>query len=459
MATRVSPLLIRSVDVLDVREGGIARRQDLLLEDGLIRRIATGGGLEPMGIDVIDGTGLLAMPGLIDCHAHVHGTFVMGAGGFSDMGWIFQQVARNLRNHLLGGVTTVRDMGGPIHMLRWWGRRIASGSVPGPRLYCAGPILSVPGGYPTFTRKLPRLVGALIGQVKEEVPDALSAYKMVDTLVKKGVDLIKVAYSSRDYDADLSPLPVWPQKTLHSLIDVAHRRQRKVAVHVAWLKDLVEIMSMGIDSIEHVVRDGVMDEYVLDALAESGSVVVPTISILMNFFHLDRLGGFLQGAGGHACLEDIPRLHLLRLAERRRCGQDPPQLGDLKFADAESYARQNLQALIDNEIPLALGTDAGAFYSFFGDIASELRWLVEHGMTPLQAIQCGTLYAAELLDLEGMAGVIEESAWADLILVNGDPREDIGVMRSPKWVVAAGRPHKVHGTYHGAGGIHFADWN
>ena len=190
-----SPLLVRSVDVLDVREGTVAKRQDLLLEDGLIKRVAPGGGLEPLGIDVIDGNGLLAMPGLIDCHAHVHGSFVMGGIGLGDVGWLFRQVARNLHSHLLAGVTTVRDTGGPIHLLRWWARRIAAGGVPGPRLYCSGPILSAPGGYPTFTQRFPRLVGALVGQVKEEVGNPIQAHQVVEQLLADGFD----AYIGKPY--------------------------------------------------------------------------------------------------------------------------------------------------------------------------------------------------------------------------------------------------------------------
>lgn len=458
MSIPVQPLLLRSVDRLDVRTGEIVRRQDLLLEEGRIRRMGPSTGIEPVGIHVLDGVGLIALPGLIDCHAHVSGTFTPGPSRLRDVGRVFRQIARNLRSHLYSGVTTVRDPMGPLHLLRWWNRRIADGRVPGPRLVCSGPVLTAPHGYPTFVRSLPRLVAALVGQIRLEVPDAVAARQAVAEVVRSGADFIKVTYSSRDYDAHLSPLPVPPLQAMRAIVQEAHKRHRKVAVHVTWLEDLRRIAPLGIDSVEHLVRDGTLDTDTLDALADSSTVLVPTLSLLMNFLHLDRLVPYFQGPGARDCLEDVPRARLLRLAEERRAGQIPDRLGDLTFEDAETHARTNLRLLIDGGIPLALGTDAGAFFSFFGDIATELRWLVEHGMTPLEAIRCGTIQAAELLGLAGEVGTLEEGAAADILLVRGDPLEDIGVLRHPRWVIAAGRCHKIEETVPIPGQTFFQDW-
>jgi imidazolonepropionase-like amidohydrolase len=448
-------LLVRAVDVLDVRRGDVVRRQDLLLEDGHIRRIGPSFGTTPAGVEVVEGAGLLAMPGLIDCHVHVLGFFLQQRPGWRDAGWLYRQIARNLRFHLFSGVTMVRDTGGPARLLRWWRRRIEGGHVPGPRLLCAGPLLTAPGGYPGFMPVLPEPVARLIGQSKRELSDPDAARRAVDTVLAEGADWLKVAYCGRDYDEHLGPCPILSEPVLSAIVDEAHRRGRKVAAHVTWLADWQRIVRLGLDSLEHLPRDRVLDAATLDALAASATTVVPTISNMMNFVHLQRLLGFFQRDDARSCLEPVPRAWLERQAAERRAGLHPPHRAELSFEALEDTNRRNARALIARGVSLALGTDAGAFYGFFGDIATELQWLVELGMSPLEAVRNGTTRAARLLGLEGKAGALEEGAWADLLLVRGDPREDIGVLRRPSWVVAGGRPYRVEHLMPLAGDAHF----
>jgi len=388
--------------VFDARAGAWADGTVVLVEDRAIAGIARSA---PDGWPVLDLTGTSLLPGLIDAHTHV-----LLRSSWNERELARQMVEENPGHRaasavqamtiaLRNGFTTIRDLGSEGAGYADAGLRDAAreGLVPGPRMLVAGPAIRSLGGYPVpgqpRSMTFPAGIGSCAGPV--------ACRETVRTQIAHGIDCLKIYVSERfEPPADEHGYPdgplVWTEEEVEALVDEAHRQGIRVAAHSLTLSGARLAVAAGVDSIDHGfgISPGLAAE-----MAARGTALVPTLLVTRE-----------HAAHGHGVSE------LARAAHNR------------SFVNC-----------LEAGVRIVLGTDVGGFEWTRVPQAEEFGLMTALGMAPADALQAGTLRAAELLGLSGSAGVIEPGVPADLVAVAGDPLRDIACLQQVKLVIQDGR--------------------
>ncbi len=357
------------------------------------------GGPWPEGLEVIDLQGATVIPGLIDAHVHL---FHSGATA-----WVGDTLADNLRATLAWGVTAVADVGSPtaIFGLR---DRIAAGEVLGPR------ILTVEGSHPcetTYDRSLCTFVS----------PGAPEA----DALVAQGADGLKVALVDNGFTD--APTPRLDLADLAAIVD----RGLPVFAHVAENEDALDAAAQGVAFLAHPV----FAEPVEGAAADLPVGWVATT--------LSAFAGVVEVVGESADL-DAPKWDAVPAAVRglwRYLQVHPEELVDGWVDDNAAWAgqlRANLPVYREHGAPIVAGSDAGYWFVAHGTtLHDELAALVDAGWSPLEALTAATSAPAAALGWDDL-GLIAPGMRADLVVLDGDPLQDIAQTRSIRAVLLGG---------------------
>lgn len=405
--------------IVDVRTGALRPRQTVVVVGQRIAAIGRDGTVRvPVGARQVDATGKFLIPGLWNMHVH--------SGSYDD-------AAKALPKTLACGITGVRDMGSPLDDVLRLRSATAHGTLVGPRMVVAGPIVQGPLPF-----QMPLLVS-----VRSE-PEARAAVAM---LKARGVDFIKVQ------DA-------LPRDLYLAVIDEAKRRGLPVAGHIPPSVEASEVCDVGQASVEHLGGSfmGVLvgcsrskreayrreQEMVRSTLAalERGEEPKPEhLGATFSRFLLDsyspREASRLFERFARRRTWHCPTLVTLRtLWEQNAEGLTPEDLraGEAVFAKdlqiVGAMHRSRVRFLAGTDLPLAQDPSL---------LCEELALLVRAGMTPLEALQTATRNPAEYLGMSDRLGAVEAGKLADLVLLDGNPLDDIGYTRRVNAVVANGR--------------------
>lgn len=393
-------LLLRNARIIDGNGGAPLDDHSVLVKDGRIAEIAPSAALPtPPDATEIDLSGKTLLPGFIDCHVHIMGnpdprlsprmsnipirdaTYLKGRA--------LLQAVTAARKTMEAGFTTIRDLGAPndVFVLR---DSLAAGEHPGPRLLSAGKGITHTGGHGTeYSNDM-----AHVADGADEVLKAIR-YQAV-----AGADAIKIIGGTRPA---LSPpfrgRAGYTTEELIPGIEEAHRAGIKVAAHAhSHTEGIKNCIRAGVDSIEHGFP---LDAAAADMMAERGTFLCPTLSV--------------NPAAQQAIEEGLWTY--------------PGSEEQMKRMEA--YARETIALAKSAGVKIALGTDAAMPLVFHGDNAHEFELMVEYGLTPMEAIVAGTRNAADNIGLLDEIGTIEAGKAADLVVVNGDPLENIGILRDP----------------------------
>jgi imidazolonepropionase-like amidohydrolase len=426
----------------------------VLVRDGLIARVGNATDPVPDGADVIDLAGRTLMPGLIDAHAHVFADPPHPDEGAEPLwpGVVTHFLTAGLRDALRMGVTTLRDVGSYGDDLMSARQAMRYGAFRGPRVLTCGRIVSASGPGGRFFDGMYR---------EADGPDEIR--KAVREQVRRGADFVKVmstgARSVELEDPDPAQLT---REELAALVDEAHRLGYRVAAHAEGLAGTELSIRLGVDTIEHGMYLNQRPD-LLDAMAEAGQILVPTLSCFYGVAGLadqigpDPMSTGLVGTGlagtgpmdtglvGTGAMDTGPvgtgRTDTGSIGTGRRIGWTPP-LVELALHNLEQ-AGLTLKAARAAGVPIALGHD----WSPFADAGIELVRMVWHGMSPSEALIAATVTGARALGLADHLGTIEPGKLADLVIVDGDPLADPALLRDRDriWlVVQLGEP--VAGT-------------
>lgn len=383
--------------------------QTVVVVDGLIRGLGPSGSVEmPRGIPVVDGRGKYLIPGLTDMHVHIAGE-------------------RDLLLFLACGVTTVRNMWGFTGPFVRMGlanqlvlrERVRRGHLPGPDIVTAGPILDGrPAGSPFMT----------------VVEDAVQARRAVREQADKGYDFIKV------YD-NLSP------EAYTEVIAAARAAGLPVAGHVPTGVGIGRVLSSGQVSIEHltgylnydavslVVPGGRLVDYARRT-SEAGIWNCPSVTVFQRRVPPGGLAANYRHAGMEHVSMGMKLFWPVQLAGfNRTLLYRGPDYG-ARLLDLQ---REVIAALHGAGAGLLAGTDAGNPFVVPGfSLLDELRYLVDAGLSPLEALRTATYNAALALGREDKAGSIAAGKRADLVLLDADPLLDIRHLGSITGVAVGG---------------------
>ena len=337
------------------------------------------------------------LPGLIDAHDHLasHGYGLATRWGLDEpASTAHLRTARVLADTLAMGYTTVRDAGGLDVGFK---AAVEQGLIPGPRLVLGIQIISPTGGIGDRTSPSGHdCCGAFDPLLPPSVANGPDQVRdVVRTMVRAGADVIKTATtggaSSRPGHGPSDA--AFSSEEMLALVAESHALGRRVMCHALGGPGLRIAVRAGVDSIEH---GSYLDEEpeLLARMAERGIFLVPTLTVYV--YHRESPAPHVRARA--------LALHEHHLASVRRA--------------------------VELGVPIAAGTDAGGHGHPLN--ALELGYLVEAGLTPMQAVRAGTQWAAKCLGLDGDLGTLEPGRLADLLVVDGNPLDDIKVLLEPR---------------------------
>jgi imidazolonepropionase-like amidohydrolase len=385
---------------------GSAPRRDatLVVEDGKIAAVTRERVADPE-VRVVELAGRTVVPGLVDTHVHFApwGLNLIGHQDRSLM-LLAAETVQALRTTLEAGCTTARDLGGLDAGFR---EAVARGLIAGPRLAVSVVIISPTNGIADATTAQGLASPAVPGMPTPECNGPYAARAKVREVLRAGADVVKIATSGGVSSPKIAPRrPIFTREEVEAIVDEAHMAGVPVTCHALGGPGVLTAVTAGVDTIEH---GGWLDEACVKEMAARGTWYVPTFSVY-------RWHGTIGPAFKQARAREMREHHL------------------------RSFARA-----VEAGVRIAAGTDAGAYG--YGDTALELELMVEAGLTPMQAIETGTRRSAECMGLSDTVGTLEAGKAADLIVLDGDPLQDIGVLRRAErraLVMQAGVP--VGGT-------------
>jgi hypothetical protein len=389
---------ITHVNVIDVIHGTAKPDCTVEIRGNRITDIGPSSAITlPPDAQTVDGSGKFLIPGLWDMHVHL--------GNATEA---------TLPVLVYYGITGVRDMGSPsFETLRQWNVEALSGKRVGPRIVAPGPILGMsPPYFWTW-----------------QVHNPEEARKAVDYLAGIGVDFIKVTQS-------------FDRETYFAVADEASKVGLPLAGHLPLNDDGngfkvsgVEASNAGQKCFEHL--HGIPlpfqppEPQLIPTLLRNGTWVDPTLTPYWTRAHMDEL----------IAAKDDPRLKYLVPSLREE--QWDPVLGQKRNP---SFDRQMLQWRMDqvrmlyhNGIPLLAGTDLGSPYVYPGEVDKEMELFVEAGLSPLDALRTATINPARYLDREKVLGSVEDGKYADLVVLDANPLDDIHNVEKVNAVVLNGR--------------------
>ena len=391
-------LLLTNARLLDGTGAPARERASVLVRDGRIAAIDGAGGDPPADCRVLDVGGRTLMPGLVDAHAHLTAKLPAPAEGAEPLlsGTAAHVVAAHLTEALRRGVTTIRDVGSYGSTAVEARQAMRLGAFRGPRLLTCGRIISAtsPGG---------RFFDGMYREA--DGPDDIR--RAVREQLRHGADFVKVMTTgARSVELE-DPDPAQLTNTeVETLTDEAHRLGYRVAAHAEGLAGTQIAIEAGIDTIEHGMYLNQRPD-LLERMARTGQVLVPTLSCFYGVAGTDERGGSAASTWSPLLVE---------LARH-----------NLEQADS------TLAAARAAGVKIALGHDWTPFY----DSAVELERMVHHGMPAAEALVAATATGADALGLADQLGTVEAGRIADLVVVDGDPLSVPGLLRRREriWLV------------------------
>ncbi len=372
----------------------------VLVEDGIIGRIADASEPCPDGARLVDVAERVLMPGLTDAHTHAAGQVPHTAKGAEQPlpGIAAHFLQAELRDYLRLGVTTIRVCGSQGQLPQQARQAMRYGAFRGPRLLTCGKIVSAtaPGG---------RFYGDMYREA--DGPDDIR--RAVREQIRAGADFVKVMTTGARSNELEDPEPLQlTEPELAAVTDEAHRLGYRVAAHAEGLDGCAAAIRHGVDTIEHGMYLHRRPD-LLEAMAAAGQVLVPTLS---GYYWMAGLGQAIDPATAHA----DPEM--------------PPVLAELAQHNLTQGAA-SMRAAQQAGVKIALGSDMSLA------TALEIQRMVHHGLTPGQALVAATKTAAEALDLGEHIGTVTQGKLADLAIVDGDPLTDPHLLSDPAriWLV------------------------
>ena len=394
-------ILLQPKSVLDVVSGKLMS-SDVLIRDGKIVKV--GPNIKTsQDTQVIQLKDVVLIPGLMDSHVHLIGD--TSKKGYASIGnsTYFSTIhgVKNAYETLSSGFTTVRMVGAPEFADVALKQAIDEGTVKGPRLLVSGPPLGISGGH-CDSNLFPYSKTALENTPHQIVDNPWDARKAVRINRKFGADLIKFCATggvmSKNTDVNAKQ---FTYEEMEAIVSEAHNHGMKVAAHAHGLEGIKTAIRAGVDSIEH---SSFIDYETIQLAIEKGTYLSMDIYV----------SDYILGEGAKkGILEES-------LEKERTVGK---------------IQRMNFKQAVEAGAKITFGTDAGIFPH--GENKKQFKYMVEWGMTPLQAIQAATINTAELFGVSDI-GRIEEGYVADIVGTNGNPLDDITLLESVIFVMKEG---------------------
>jgi imidazolonepropionase-like amidohydrolase len=370
--------------VVVVGDGRVLEHATVLVSGEKIVKVAEGNVSIPKDAKKIPMDGQVLLPGFIDSHIHIcfdSSPDPMTSALSESQTMTTLKAAKAAKQTLLAGITSIRDMGGKDGIDLGLRQAINSGLIPGPRMLASGKLICMTGGHGW--------------QVGLEVNGVDAVRRAAREQIKAGVDIVKLMATGGVLTPAVEPgSEQLTEAELKAGVEEAHKAGRKTATHAMGTKGILNALRAGIDSIEHGVY---LDEEAVALMIERDVPLIPTLSALFNIANKGIEAGI-------------------------------PAFAVEKTLKVKPFHLESIRMAREAGVSIAMGTDAGTPFNRHGDNLGELKFLVDCGFSPMEAIEAGTRIAARVLGMEKELGTIEEGKRADLVLIEGNPLEDIEIL-------------------------------
>ena len=361
---------------------------------------------EASGAATVDATGLYMIPGLINAHGHVGGTW-----GVDRSGTFAEFAEMELARYARFGVTSVNSLGGDREGS--FALRDASWTDEGPahaRVLVAGPVVT--------------------GTTPEELT------LTVDAVAATGPDWIKIRV-----DDNLGTTTKMGPASYQAVIDRAREHGLRVATHLFYHEDAKGLLRAGTGLVAHSIRDEMVDDETIGLFLEAGVCYVPTLTREVSTFAYGERPGFFDDP---FLISDVDSVQVEVVSDPARQALIAASGAAEAYGRALDIAQANLARLVEAGIPIAFGTDSGPmgrFQGYFEHMEAEL--MAEAGLSAEQILRSATVVAADCLGLDDI-GTLEEGRRADLVLLRANPLENVRNLREIDGVWVGGE--RVEGS-------------
>ncbi|MEP2023087.1 MAG: amidohydrolase family protein [Reichenbachiella sp.] len=402
--------LIKADAFLDVKKGQLVEPANILIEGELIKSINPGS--IPDTVEVIDLSGQILLPGLMDMHVHLDINFennyqyqlVTESGSKQTL-----RAAKNARKTLMSGFTTVRNIGQTHPTIELIDVALSeaekNGWIEAPRIIPCGHMIGITGGHADLSMMGGFAEGILDTEPENGIADGKDeVLRAVRHQIKYGARGIKIMATAGVLSLEESVgTQQLTSEEMETIVGEAKRHHITVAAHAHGTEGIIAAVNAGVTSIEH---GSILNDEAIKLMIEKGTYLVPTTGLM----------------------DIIPK------------GYDKM---DPRLVEKGKYilpiAIKSHEKAVKAGVKIALGTDAPLIPH--GMNAKELSALVERGMKPIEAIRSSTIVPAEMLNLTDR-GEIKEGLLADIIAVESNPLKDVKALENVKFVMKGGNVYK-----------------
>ena len=369
--------------------GEISEDQFVVIENTKIKEIGNSKKLPAtLSVQQFDLSGHSILPGIIDCHVH----FCIDSGSnpgeqvASDSDTMLTlRMAKNARKTLEAGVTTVREQGAKNHIDFSFRRAVNEGVCSSPRLILSGQPICMTGGHGWQFGREADGPSEVRRAAREQIKAGADSVKLIATggIITKGTEISS---------------PQLSEEELRAGVEEAQRAGKLTSAHAQGTEGIKNATRAGISSVEHAYF---LDDEGIDLMLKHDTYLIPTSAAVKIVVEKGTEAGI-------------------------------PDWAVRKASSALESHIQSFKKAWDAGVKMAMGTDAGMPYNYHGDNLQELKAMVELGLNPMEAIIMATKHGAEFLGLSEIIGTVETGKNADLLVVKGNPLEDINVLTNHK---------------------------
>lgn len=338
----------------------------------------------PQDVIHIDATGKGIVPGLIDLHGHILSAKAEGIQqSMPAMIWDQLRFLPSVRRELIAaGITSYRTLGDVMPAIFQLKEELNKQNLAGPRIFIAGPLFTIKDGHPSQNKRIPDWV---LERATVQSDDPVYVKQQIAALAKQGIDGVKVVYQSHTDEQGVVIMPRISKKTLHAITSEARKHGLWVAVHTGTPAETDEAIAAGITTIEHGIRHGnLIETKMMKKIVENNIIYVPTL------------------------------------------GREPK--GHL-----------NIASLNQSGVMFGVGTDSPVEMINGNSYHKELSRMVNAGIPDVKALLAATRNGAAALGKSDEFGTIEVGKFADILLVDGQPWQDITELKNIDMVILSGR--------------------
>jgi imidazolonepropionase-like amidohydrolase len=364
----------------------------LVIRDGRIVSVGPSAKVKPpRDAEVVNAGGKTIIPGLINAHGHVGETQGMRTG---PQFYTAENVKKQLELYARYGITTVFSLGGdqePSFRLR--DEQFSGAPIHRSRIFVAGKII--------------------VADTPED------ARQQVDEVAATKPDIIKIRV-----DDNLGTTKKMTPPVYTAVIEEAHKKGLRVAVHVFYMDDAKAVLKLGADYIAHSVRDHDIDDEFIALMKKRDVPLCPTLTREVSAFAYGGVPEFFADPFFTREAENQDIAKQLQEPARQKAMHDSESAR--RYRAGLEIAKRNLKKLSDSGIRIVMGTDTGPparFQGYFEHM--ELEMMVDAGLTPMQALLAATTNPTHLLKMDGKLGTLQPGAWADFLVLAKNPLENI----------------------------------